>query len=304
MTHDTEERTVQPAVTPSAAGDDASTAASSDTGSLFFIGTATVLFRLGPFTVLTDPNFLHQGESVGLGYGMLRSKRLTEPAISIDALPPLDMVILSHHHEDHFDRVATERLNRSVPILTTPDAASALRKVGFRNARALATWQQESFVREDWLLTVTSLPGTHGPAIMTPFLPSVMGSLLELRRVSSSQSLRIYTTGDTLVYDQLREIPSRFPGIDLALLHLGGTRIFGVLLTMDGKQGVEAIRLVNPEIAVPIHYDDYDVFKSPLEDFRSEVRAAGLESRIRYVAHGQTIPLPPPTRKAGAPGQS
>ena len=90
----------------------------------------------------------------------------------------------------------------------------------------------------------------------------------------------------------------------LALLHLGGTRIFGVLLTMDGKQGVEAIRVVNPEIAVPIHYNDYDVFKSPLEDFRSEVRAAGLESRIRYVAHGRTILLPPPTRKGGAPGLS
>jgi L-ascorbate metabolism protein UlaG (beta-lactamase superfamily) len=277
--------------------DDAPTAVSSDTGSLFFIGTATVLFQLGPFTVLTDPNFLHEGESVGLGYGMLRSERLTEPAISIDALPPLDMVVLSHHHEDHFDRVATERLNRSVPILTTPDAAHALRKVGFRHARALATWQQESFVREDWLLTVTSLPGTHGPALMAPFLPPVMGSLLELRQISKSESLRIYITGDTLVHEQLAEIPSRFPGIDLALLHLGGTRIFGVLLTMDGKQGVEAIRIVNPEIAVPIHYDDYDVFKSPLDDFRHEVERAGLESRVRYVARGESVPLPAPTRK-------
>ena len=150
--------------------------AASGTGSLFFIGTATVLLRLGPFTVLTDPNFLHRGESIGIGYGLLRSKRLTEPAISIEQLLPLDLVVLSHHHEDHFDRVATERLDRSVPILTTPDAARALGAIGFRQARALRTWKQESFVRGEWLLTVTSLPGLHGPALMTPFLPSVMAA--------------------------------------------------------------------------------------------------------------------------------
>jgi len=298
MANDIEQRTARSSVATHDVAAGATSMGPSATGSLFFIGTATVLFELGPFTVLTDPNFLHQGESVGIGYGLLRSKRLTEPAMSIDQLPPLDLVVLSHHHEDHFDRVATERLDRSVPILTTPDAARALRKVGFREARSLQTWQQESFVRGDWLLTVTSLPGTHGPAPMTPFLPSVMGSLLDLRRINTYESLRIYITGDTLIHDQLAEIPARFPGIDLALLHLGGTRIFGVLLTMDGKQGVEALRLVRPEVAVPIHYDDYDVFKSPLDDFRAEVRAAGLEPRVRYVARGETIPLPPPTRKA------
>ena len=271
--------------------------AATESGSLFFVGNATALLRLGPFTVLTDPNFLHRGETVGIGYGLLRSKRLTEPAIEIDDLPPLDMVVLSHHHEDHFDRVATERLNPLVPILTTPDAARALQKVGFRNARALHTWQRESFVRGDWLLTVTALPGLHGPAPMTPFLPSVMGSLLELRQISHSESLRIYISGDTLVHEHLREIPARFPGIDLGLLHLGGTRVMGILLTMDGRQGVEAVQMIRPERVVPIHYDDYDIFTSPLADFHREVQRAGLESRIQYVGRGQTIPLPPPTRK-------
>jgi len=40
-----------------------------ETGSLLFIGTATVLLRYAGFTILTDPNFLHQGDRVHLGYG-------------------------------------------------------------------------------------------------------------------------------------------------------------------------------------------------------------------------------------------
>lgn len=81
-----------------------SSAASIDagTGSIQFIGTATVLIRYQGVTILTDPNFLHKGEHVHLGYG-LRSKRLTDPALELSQLPPINLVVLSHFHEDHFD---------------------------------------------------------------------------------------------------------------------------------------------------------------------------------------------------------
>lgn len=46
--------------------------------SLTFIGTATTVLRLGGFTLLTDPNFLHRGQRAYLGYG-LTSKRLRDP---------------------------------------------------------------------------------------------------------------------------------------------------------------------------------------------------------------------------------
>ncbi len=86
----------------------------------------------------------------------------------------------------------------------------------------------------------------------------------------------------------MKQIPKRYPDIDLALLHLGGTRAFGVLVTMDAKQGVEAIKLIAPTVAIPIHYNDYTVFKSPLEDFQKAVKAAGLDDRVRYLAHGES----------------
>lgn len=72
------------------------------------------------------------------------------------------------------------------------------------------------------------------------------------------------------------------------MLHLGGTKAFGILLTMDAKQGVQAIQIIQPHLTIPIHYNDYTVFKSPLEDFMEAVKAAGLDSRVRYLSHGET----------------
>ena len=261
-------------------------------GELLFIGTATTLIRFGGFTLLTDPNFLHSGESIHVGYG-LRARRLTDPAIELEQLPPLDLVVLSHLHEDHFDRLVAERLDRSLPILTTGQAATALRDLGFSQARDLRTWESWSFRKGDTRLRVTALPAQHTPlAIMQPFLPRVMGSLLTFASVADDRpQLRIYLSGDTLLHDDLREIPRRFPDIDLGLFHLGGTRVLGVMLTMDGRQGVEAVRLIAPQRAIPIHYDDYDRFKSPLDDFRRAVEAAGLADKVDYLGRGERFPL-------------
>ncbi len=60
-----------------------------------------------------------------------------------------------------------------------------------------------------------------------------------------------------------------------------------ILLTMDAEHGVEAIRIINPREVIPIHYNDYEVFKSPLEAFRAAVEA-GLADRVRYLSRGET----------------
>ena len=88
----------------------------------------------------------------------------------------------------------------------------------------------------------------------------------------------MYVSGDTLVHEPLTEIPRRFPDVELVLLHLGGTRVLGIMVTMDAEQGVEAMRIVHPRTAIPIHYNDYEAFKSPLEDFERAVSEAGLET--------------------------
>jgi L-ascorbate metabolism protein UlaG (beta-lactamase superfamily) len=261
--------------------------ANMSTGSIFFIGTATVLIRYAGFTVLTDPNFIHMHEKVDLGYG-LSATRQTNPALEIHELPPIDFVLLSHFHGDHFDQVAEREIEKSLPIVTTPEAAEALRQRGFVAPHALTTWEDISVVKDDVRLRITATPGRHGPPVVSFALPEVMGSMLEFQSGASDRCLRMYITGDTLVIDALKEIPRRYPDIDLALLHLGGTRVLGILVTMDAEQGVEMLQIVKPKRAIPIHYNDYDVFKSPLSEFRQAVEAAGLTNQVHYLSHGET----------------
>jgi L-ascorbate metabolism protein UlaG (beta-lactamase superfamily) len=257
-------------------------------GSITFIGTATVVIDAGGFRVLTDPNFLHQGQHAALGGG-LRSRRLTEPAAPLTELLPIDVVVLSHHHGDHFDQVAERDLPKGTPIVTTAHAARKLAKQGFTNTHVLDTWEQAAVVREGAELTVTALPAKHAPQPLRAVLPPVMGSMLDYR--VGNASYRLYVTGDTLMHDGLREIPQRYPGIDLALVHLGGTKVLGILLTMDGEQGAEALEVVDPDAAIPIHVDDYTVFKSPIEDFDRAVAKRGLRTTIHRLARGETFPF-------------
>jgi L-ascorbate metabolism protein UlaG (beta-lactamase superfamily) len=255
-------------------------------GSVLFVGTATVIIRLGAFTILTDPNFLHAGDHVHLGYG-LTSERLTEPAFDIEDLPPVDFCILSHYHGDHFDQIVEEKLRKDLPIITTEHAAGELKDKGFTTAIALDTWDAVTVDCARGRVRVTSMPGQHGPAIVDFALPPVMGSMLDFEASSGERLMRMYISGDTLIHDDLNDIPNRFPGVDLALLHLGGTRVLGVLVTMDDEQGVEMLRIIEPEKAIPIHYNDYDVFKSPLEDFKRAAAAAGFADRLIYLTHGE-----------------
>ncbi len=263
--------------------------------SLFFIGNATTLIRYGELTLLTDPNFLHAGQYAYLGHGLV-SRRRTEPALDVTELPPLDGVVLSHLHGDHWDRVAQRGLDRDLPVVTTPHARAKLHHRGFRGALGLATWESTTLTRGRTSVQVTALPGRHATGWTRHLLPPVMGSMLEFSTDAGPVEMRLYLSGDTLMVDDLAEIPRRFPRVDNGVLHLGGTRIpagwrFGRLVTMDATQGADLVQLVDPTVAVPVHHDDYPVFTSPLADFRAEIDRRGLLDRVRFVERGGTVPL-------------
>jgi L-ascorbate metabolism protein UlaG (beta-lactamase superfamily) len=282
-----------------------SSSTSATKGSIFFIGNATVLIKYAGFTILTDPTFIHMHEKVPLGYG-LDTTRLTNPAMEINQLPPLDLVLLSHFHGDHFDQVAIRELDKLLPIVSNSHAVDELSIRGFTNTKKLDTWETITFTKKDnnnndVELQITAMPGRHGPFPVAMFLPKVMGSILDFKikgyrndsnsnnnSHNNNQLFRIYITGDTMVFDDIKEIPKHYPNVDLALLHLGGTTIMGIMLTMDAKEGLEMFKIINPKKVIPIHYNDYDVFKSPIEDFQAKVKEAGIEDHVFYLKHGET----------------
>lgn len=127
-----------------------------------------------------------------------------------------------------------------------------------------------------------------------------MGSLLQFSTVAGPVTHQLYISGDTLLVEELKEIPLRFPGIDTSVLHLGGTTLpGGLMVTMDARQGADLLELVAPSHGVPVHHGDYTVFKSPLSAFRAEVDRRGLTDRVSYLRPGQVIDLIPAATREG-----
>lgn len=255
--------------------------------------------------------------------------RLTNPAVDLEQLPRIDVVLLSHYHADHFDQKVEAELRRDLPIVTTPHAKSHLQEkkseqekfteiydLDFHESALLSIPPDTSKTASGSAETrtpaikVAGMPGKHVPpgplSVANDVLaavPPTNGWMLELGYKSPGtgsdssfeNGYRIYISGDTLMIDELKEIPQRYlqngEKVDLMLVHLGGTTIPGpkmplLMVTMDAKQGIELMRMIQPDMTVPIHYDDYDVFLSPLQDFKKAVEAEGWSDRVAYLDRG------------------
>jgi hypothetical protein len=70
---------------------------SSQNASIYFVGTATTILEWEGIRLMTDPNFLHAGDHVHLGPGVTATRR-TNPAMDLNELPRIDVVLLSHYH--------------------------------------------------------------------------------------------------------------------------------------------------------------------------------------------------------------
>jgi L-ascorbate metabolism protein UlaG (beta-lactamase superfamily) len=102
---------------------------------------------------------------------------------------------------------------------------------------------------------------------------------------------RGYISGDTLYRPFLGEVLERCGPLDVLIPHLGGTKALGVTVTMDARQGADLVELLKPPVTVPVHYDDYDRFASPLGDFVAEVGRRQLPGQLRTAHRGETISL-------------
>jgi L-ascorbate metabolism protein UlaG (beta-lactamase superfamily) len=263
-------------------------------GDLYFIGNATTLIRFCGLTILTDPAFLHKGEHVYLGHGIW-ARREVEPACQIADLPPIDLVVLSHYHGDHFDDVAAQELDKKLPIVSTADAVDKLSALGFEQGYPLDTWESLVVQKDDATLKITAMPAKHATDdAVNELLMPVNGHMLDFSR-NDDHLYRLYITGDTILIDSLEDIPRRYPDIDLGLIHTGGTTFLVTVVTMTGEQAVKAVEITKPHTAIPIHYNDFSVFRSGLDDFKTAAQASATSTEFVYLAHGETYTFKPTT---------
>jgi len=210
-------------------------------------------------------------------------------------------------------------LRRDLPIITTPHAQEHLStpEKGFVNVRAVDVWENINVDvkapgegERKPRIKITGMPGKHvaGPILETVnhllgAVPPTNGWILELGYTKNfgvtdpakedfKVGYTIYISGDTLFVHDLEEIPKKYPHVDLMLVHLGGTTIPGphmplLMVTMDAIQGIKLLHLIHPDITIPIHYDDYDVFLSKLGDFKDEVNKVGLQDKVVYLDRGE-----------------
>ena len=194
------------------------------------IGHSSVLIDFAGLRVLTDPWF---SERFGYYHG--------EPyGITLENLPHLDGVVVSHGHYDHYDMQAFKAYpDKRVPMAVKRGIAQTARNVGFTNVIEMDAWETTTLGP----LTVTAAPGKHG-------VPEIMYML-------QANGFTVYFGGDTLLIPELSEIPRRFGRVDVALLAINGLQIRFLgnrQDVMNAQDAAEFCRIIRPRYAVPIHY--------------------------------------------------
>jgi L-ascorbate metabolism protein UlaG (beta-lactamase superfamily) len=81
--------------------------------------------------------------------------------------------------------------------------------------------------------------------------------------------------------------------IDPGLIHTGGTTFLVTVVTMTGEQAVKAVEITKPRTAIPVHHNDFSVFRSGLDDFKTTARASTTHAEFGYLAHGETYTFKP-----------
>src|SRR5476649_2473606 len=170
-----------------------------------FIGHATFLIQTAAGNILTDPMYSRHAGPLNL----LGPRRVRQPAVRFDDLPPISMVLLSHNHYDHCD-LPTLRLlaKRFDPLVVTPLGNGPLvRACGLRKVEELDWWDEAKAVA----LPVTLTPAHHfsarGPFDRNRALWG--GFMLSPGRV------RIYFAGDSAYAPFFRDVRTRLGPIDL-----------------------------------------------------------------------------------------
>ena len=250
------------------------------------IGGPTVLIEVAGWRLLTDPTFDPPGRRYSFGWGTASTKE-AGPAVDPAQVPPVDAVLLSHHHHaDNLDDSGRAILPTAGTVVTTSAGAHALGG----NAIGLDPWQTHVLQSPGKpTIEVTATPCRHGPPLSRPITGHVIGFAL---RWEGQQNGALWISGDTVLYDGVRKVASRLD-VGTVVLHLGSVQ-FGLTgplrYTMTAAQGVELCTQLRPASIMPVHYEGWSHFQEGRQGI--ETAFAGAIPAVRDALHWLTIGEP------------
>lgn len=269
--------------------------APTETATATWVGHSTVLLQVGGLNVLTDPMWSERAFPVQWA----GPRRVMPPAMPLDVVPPLDLVLLSHSHYDHLDRTTVRWLARRHPDATwvVPLKLSAyVRGFGAREVVEL-DWEQSASVRG---ATIRATPARHFSARRFRDRNHTLwcGFTLECA------GRRFYFAGDTAYHPEFAAIGAQGP-FDLVMMPIGAydPRWFMHVVHMDPEEAVRAYAdVVSARPAAPlplmlaIHWGTFRLTDEPMDEpprrARTAWQAAGLPNDRLWVARfGETVAL-------------
>ncbi len=230
-----------------------------------WLGHSTVLFQMDGFNVLTDPVL---GPRCGLSLGAvtLGPKRLVEPALEgPESMPPIDLILLSHAHLDHFDKPTLRRFESlNTTTVTASRTADLLRRKRWKAVHEL-NWDQSVRVGP---LTVCAFRVRHwGARVQTDTYRGYNGYLVESARH------RVVFGGDTAFTDTFRALRSH-RRVDLAIVPIGAYDPW-IHVHCNPEQALAMANHSGAEFLLPVHHQTFRLsregYTEPIERFATAI---------------------------------
>lgn len=246
------------------------------------IGHASCLLQTAGLNILFDPVYAKRASPVQFA----GPRRVNSPGIAFDALPKIDVLLISHNHYDHMDTASIGRIwLRDRPLLLTPLGNDTIMRAAVAGLEARTLDWGDSHVQG--AATFHCVPTQHWSARGTRDRQHALWSSF----VISGPRHTVYIIGDTGFGDggTFRAIAAKFPVIDLAWLPIGAyePRWFMRDQHMDPVEAVQAFGIVAARRALGHHWGTFkltnEAVDAPKQALDAATRTAGLGAE-RFVA--------------------
>ncbi|MGH7935742.1 MAG: MBL fold metallo-hydrolase [Chthoniobacterales bacterium] len=250
-----------------------------------WLGHSTVLLNFFGVTILTDP-VLFPRIGVRLPFFTIGPKRLTNPALTVRELPPVDLVLLSHAHFDHIDTRTLHRFGKRTQVITAPNTSDLLRWMRFGKVTELPWGLSREVLTAAGSLRVRAIRVNHwGARLRRDIYRGYNGYVLE------RNGRRVIYSGDTAFSDSFAELRDG-PPYDLAILGIGAYEPW-IRSHCTPEQAIAMADAAGARFIMPVHHQtfklSFEAFREPIERF---VRAlADNPQRIALREIGETFVL-------------